>query len=53
MSMTNHHDLREHTATDETPQRPYEAPAVIDEQTFETTVLGCTGQDLNCIIPQS
>ena len=34
-------------------RRPYQPPKIEEERTFETAVLGCSGADLNCFVPQS
>ena len=34
-------------------KRRYDAPAVVDEQTFETMVLGCNGSNPFCGSPTS
>ena len=40
-------NVHEMPQTDKRKKR-YEAPAVVEEQTFETMVLGCTGSNPFC-----
>ena len=53
MSSKNNDATLEETHREAEEKKDYEAPTIVSETTFETTVLGCTGQDLGCFVPQS